>query len=118
MYEKYNQDLVVKTIETKNDYVEISKINVRQEAVDLLEKEYAEKNGIFPIDCNEKIIVIATTDPMNYFLLDEIKIKTGKTARPVLSTADEIEKAIATFFTDKKTERNGSDLFCLVRVMG
>jgi type IV pilus assembly protein PilB len=40
---------------------------------------------------------------MNYFLLDDVKIKTGKTARPVLSTADEIEKAISQYFTDKKS---------------
>lgn len=102
-YVKERDLMKILSARLKVDYVEISKINVRQEAVDLLEKEYAEKYGIFPIDCNEKIIVIATTDPMNFVLLDEIKIKTGKTARPVLSTADEIEKAIATFFTDKKS---------------
>jgi type IV pilus assembly protein PilB len=102
-YVKERDLMKILSARLKVDYVEISKINVRQEAVDLMEKEYAEKYNIFPIDCNDKIIVIATTDPMNYFLLDDVKIKTGKTARPVLSTADEIEKAIAQFFTDKKS---------------
>jgi type IV pilus assembly protein PilB len=85
------------------DYVEISKVNVKQEAVDLIEKEYADRYKIFPIDCNEKLIVVATTDPMNFELMDDIKLKTGKTVRPVLATMPEIEKAISTYFVDKKT---------------
>lgn len=87
----------------KVDYVEISKIQVREEAVELLKQDYVSKNKIFPIDCNDKIIVIATTDPMNFFLMDDIKLKTGKNVRPVLATISEIEKAISTYYVDVKS---------------
>lgn len=87
----------------KVDYVEISKIQVREEAVELLKQEYVSKNKIFPIDCNEKLIVIATTDPMNFFLMDDIKLKTGKNVRPVLATIAEIENAITKYYADVKS---------------
>lgn len=87
----------------KVDYVEISKIQVREEAVELLKQDYVSKNKIFPIDCNEKLIVIATTDPMNFFLMDDIKLKTGKNVRPVLATIAEIENAITKYYADVKS---------------
>lgn len=88
----------------KVDFVEIGKINIRQEAVDLLSKEYAQKHKIFPIDCNEKTIVIATTDPMNLFLMDDIKLITGKNTKPVLATGGDIEKSILRYYTDKTSD--------------
>lgn len=87
----------------KVEYVEITKYPVRQEAVDLLKEDYCKKHCIIPIDCGEKGVTVATTDPMNFFLADDIKIKSGKQVRFVLSTKDDIENAINTYFTDEKT---------------
>lgn len=87
----------------KVDFVEISRINVRQEAVDLIKHDYAVKNKIFPIDCNDKVIVIATTDPMNLFMQDDVKLLTGKSVKPVLATFGDIEKAIMQYYSDKSS---------------
>ena len=89
----------------KVDYVEISSLKVNEEAVELITEDYAKEKKIFPIDCNEKVVVIATIDPMNFYLMDEIKVKTGHNVKPVLSSINEIEAAIAKYYSEEKSNK-------------
>lgn len=84
----------------KVEFVEINNIKVNKNAVEFIRLDYAQKNKIMPIDCNEKTIVIATTDPMNFFLMDDIKLKTGKNVKPVLASQSDIERAITMYYSD------------------
>lgn len=86
----------------KVPFVEINKITVKQEACNLLSREYCEKHTVLPIDLNEKGIVVATTDPMNFFLADDISLKSGKKVRFVMSTQEDIESHIPEFYANEE----------------
>ncbi len=87
----------------KVEFVELDKFDIQKEAAQLLKQDYCEKHVVLPIELNEKGIVVATTDPMNFFLADDIRMKTGKNVRFVMSTQDDILKKIPDYFGDEQT---------------
>lgn len=86
----------------KVPFVEIGKVTVKQEACNLLTKDYCEKHIVLPIDLNEKGIVVATTDPMNFFLADDIALKSGKKVRFVMATQADIEEHIPECYANEE----------------
>lgn len=88
----------------KVEYVELDKFNIQKEAAQLLKADYCEKHVVIPIELTDKGIVVATTDPMNFFLADDIRMKTGKNVRFVMATNEEILKRIPEFLGDAQAE--------------
>ncbi len=86
------------------DYADLSKFKIKLNALDLLTKSYCEKNKIIPIECNDKMVVIATNDPMNFYLMDDIKMRTGRNVKFVLSTKTDIEIAITQYYDETSSE--------------
>ena len=86
----------------KVPFVEIGKVTVKQEACNLLTRDYCEKHIVLPIDLNEKGIVVATTDPMNFFLADDIALKSGKKVRFVMATQADIEEHIPECYANEE----------------
>lgn len=86
----------------KVPFVEIGKIDVKQEACSLLTQDYCLKHTVMPIDLTEKGIVVATTDPMNFFLADDIRLKTGKNVRFVMATQEDIESNIPEYYSNEQ----------------
>lgn len=85
-------------------YADLSKFKIKVEALDLLSKSYAEENKIIPIECNDRMVVIATSDPMNFYLMDDIKVRTGRNVKFVLSTKTDIERAINQNYDETSSE--------------
>ncbi len=88
----------------KVDYADLSKFKIKLNALDLLTKTYAEKNKIIPIECNDRIVVIATSDPMNFYLMDDIRVRTGRNVKFVLSTKTHIDRAISQYYDETSSE--------------
>ncbi|WP_250277252.1 GspE/PulE family protein [[Clostridium] colinum] len=88
----------------KVDYADLSKFKIKLNALELLTKSYAKENKIIPIECNDRMIVIATSDPMNFYLMDDIKVRTGRNVKFVLSTKTDIERSIVQYYDEESLE--------------
>jgi type IV pilus assembly protein PilB len=88
----------------KVPFVEIGKVTVKQEACNLLTRDYCEKHQVLPIDLTDKGIVVATTDPMNFFLADDIALKTNKKVRFVMATQEDIETHIPEYYSNEEAK--------------
>lgn len=86
----------------KVPFVEIDKIEVKQEACNLLTQDYCLKHIVMPVDLTDKGIVVATTDPMNFFLADDIRLKTNKNVRFVMATREDIESHIPEYYSNEQ----------------
>lgn len=86
----------------KVPFVEIDKIEVKQEACNLLTQDYCLKHTVMPVDLTDKGIVVATTDPMNFFLADDIRLKTNKNVRFVMATQEDIESHIPEYYSNEQ----------------
>ena len=71
-------------------------------ALDVLPREYIEKNLVFPLYKIRHTLTVAVCEPTNLFLLDEIKSLTGLDVQVVATSAKDIRRMITTL-PDSKT---------------
>ncbi|HEV8606881.1 MAG TPA: ATPase, T2SS/T4P/T4SS family [Tepidisphaeraceae bacterium] len=70
------------------------KKDIDAEAFAMLSPDYIRKTGALPIRFEDKVLVVAVTDPTNIFLLDEVKRKVKRELKIVCCTMAEINKIV------------------------
>ncbi len=64
--------------------------------LELISRDYIEKNLIFPLFCVRDVLTVAVTEPANVFLIDELERLTGKRVQIVATSAKDIRRMIST----------------------
>ncbi len=67
---------------------------VDQAAYEMLPVEFIRKHGVLPLRFDERHLVVGMTDPANVFLIDEIKRKTKRDVRAVVTTMAAINRVV------------------------
>jgi type IV pilus assembly protein PilB len=86
-------------------YNQINLSNIASEidlsASNLLTKEYALKTEVFAFKFEAGKLAIATLDPLDIYINDEIRMLTSYDVEPYISTKKDIESAIKTYMSDE-----------------
>jgi type IV pilus assembly protein PilB len=83
--------------------IDLDKLQVNKEVLAAVPLEVARDYCIFPIDRIGDIITVAVANPFDVLKLDDIRIITGCQLRPVVSTAEEIEKILPKAYQHDET---------------
>ena len=83
----------------KVPYVDLSNVEVDYEAVSKVPEALAKRHTVIAINVVGKRLTIATDDPINFNILEDIKVITGMDTIPVLATRTSINKAIGKHYT-------------------
>ena len=75
-------------------YVDLDTVEISSEAVNKVPEALARKHTIIAIAITGKRLTVATNDPVNFIVFEEIKVTTGMDCIPVLATKTAINKAI------------------------
>lgn len=75
-------------------YVDLDNIDINTEAVQLVPEALARKHTVIAINVQGKRLTVATNDPVNFIVLEDIKVSTGMDTVPVLATTSAINKQI------------------------
>ncbi|MBR5404788.1 MAG: Flp pilus assembly complex ATPase component TadA [Oscillospiraceae bacterium] len=75
-------------------YVDLNSFEIDGETARLVPQDLAEKNCVIAIGKTGRRLTVATDDPVNFNILEDIKVKTGYDTIPVLATRNAIRKAI------------------------
>ncbi|MDE6102406.1 MAG: Flp pilus assembly complex ATPase component TadA [Ruminococcus sp.] len=75
-------------------YVDLDTVEINSEAVNKVPEALARKHTVIAIAITGKRLTVATNDPVNFIVLEEIKVSTGMDCVPVLATTTAINKAI------------------------
>ena len=73
--------------------------------IDLIPRDYIEKNLVLPLFCIRNVLTVAVTEPANLFLVEELKCLTGKEVQIVATTHSDI-------LIDALSERPEAVLVC------
>ncbi len=86
----------------KIKYVDISKMKIEPSTIELISEEISRKYNVLPLgvktEGDKKILFIATSDPTNPEIIDEIQFSTKYTVRPILATDASISDAIKEYY--------------------
>lgn len=88
-----------KLVEVLKDQLGINDIRLTNYEIDpnilnLIPKDYVIENNIIPIKREKNKLYIATADPLDYFVLNDLRLLTGFIIEPLISTKDEIRHCI------------------------
>lgn len=83
----------------KVPYVDLQSFKIDDEAVAKIPESLAKKHTVIAIDIVGKRLTVATDDPINFNILEDVKIITGMDTIPVLATRSAINKAIGDKYT-------------------
>lgn len=85
--------------------VDLNKYNIVKKAATLIPENIVKKHKLIGIDINDKSIVIAMVDPLNFFAIDDVKLYTKLEVEPVIATNEEIMKAIEKYYIGASTKK-------------
>lgn len=79
-------------------YVDLNDINIDPTIVVLIPEEMARRHQLVAIDKDEKKLTVAMANPLDVFAHDELKIRLGYDIDSVLSSGEDINKALDEVF--------------------
>ncbi len=79
-------------------FINLSKYKIDPSLQDIISEKVAREYGIIPLSVLDSTITIALSDPFNVFAIDDLKNITGKDVDVVMSTDEEIKKAIDNYY--------------------
>ncbi|GGM27262.1 hypothetical protein GCM10011351_11350 [Paraliobacillus quinghaiensis] len=78
--------------------VSLYRFPIDEGLIELIRKETARENILFPIQQQESILTVAMNDPLDYFAIDDLELSTGFSIKPVIATKDDILQAINKYY--------------------
>lgn len=78
-------------------------LNIDVEAVKKIPEALAKKHTIIAIKITGKRLTVASHDPVNFYIFEDIKVSTGMDVVPVLATKEAITKAIGKSYSMQNT---------------
>lgn len=95
-----SQEDLIYFLETKLgiSYANLSNYIINPAVVKLIPKDIAVKYQVIPLIKVKNILTVAMVDPLDSFLIDAIKTSTACTIKPLISTREEIQRAIAKYY--------------------
>lgn len=94
----------------KTPFYDLSEMEIPPEMAQYISHETAKKYTVVAIAKDGHQLTVATTDPMNFYALDDIKLESKMDIKPVLATSSDIRNAIVRLYEKSQTTEAVEDL--------
>jgi len=84
--------------------INISRLKIDPEVLKIIPKAIAEKYQIMPISLIGDQLTLAMADPLNIFIIDNVKALTGYTISPIIGRPKDITKTIEKYYEEEEEE--------------
>jgi len=97
---------IIETLETQLGipYVDLSVYIIDDDVPEIISERMARRYGIIPIKIEGNSILLAMSDPLDIYAMDDVSLATGYEVKPVIATYALIEKAIDKYFRTGNAE--------------
>ncbi len=85
--------------------IDLGNYLINPKATALVTENIARKYDLIPIDIIDGELVVAMSDPLNIFAIDDVNLITGMKTKIMLSTKSVIQRAINKFYSKEGTRR-------------
>ncbi|WP_027626695.1 GspE/PulE family protein [Clostridium lundense] len=87
------------------DYIDLDKVSIRQEVIDIIPEVMARKHELLPIDIINGRLLVVMSDPLNYFAIEEIRVATEYAVKTAISLRNSILENIEKYYGKSKAEK-------------
>ena len=85
--------------------VDLGNYKINPKATALITESIARKYDLIPIDIINNELVVAMSDPLNIFAIDDIKLLTGMEVKTVISAKSVIQKTLNKYYSKEVTKK-------------
>lgn len=75
-------------------HVQLYRQKIDEKAVQLIPDTLAKKHQVLPLRIENGKLIVAMSDPLDYYAIDDLSLLTNFTIEPVIATKDELTRAI------------------------
>lgn len=98
------------SIRLKVPFVDLSSLKVSTEAVAKIPEAVAKEKTVFAYAINHNRLMVATNDPVNFYIFEDLKVTTGMEVVPQISTRSQIEAAINKYYSSQALDSTMNEL--------
>lgn len=91
------------------EFIELSDYKIDLSAVAMLPQSTAKKNLVLPVGFEENKLVVATSDPTNVFIFDDLRIMTGFEIKPVVASKEDLLETINRYAQSEDVLEDAAD---------
>ena len=89
--------------------IDLRRVEIEEDALKIIKEDTAKRNNIFPVSVKEQTLTIATSDPLNMSMIDDLYLITGYEMDVVVATRQDIEWAINRYYLPQGTNEKEAD---------
>ena len=94
----------------KVPFIDLTTMKIESEAVKKIPEAVAKKNTVIAFKINNGKLYVATNDPVNFYIFEELKIQTGMEIHAMLATKSSITEAIGKVYTQSNVDNVMGDI--------
>jgi type IV pilus assembly protein PilB len=94
----------------KTAYVDLESMQLDTEIVNIIPQEFARKNCLIPIDQVGKNLIVAMSDPLNFYVIEDMRFMTDMDIKPVIAPERVINEAIDVFYAELSSNEAAIDV--------
>jgi type IV pilus assembly protein PilB len=83
-------------------HVSLDKYDVDPEATKKISENLAKRHELIPIKIDKNRLIVAMSDPLNIFAIDDVRIFSGMEVQPVIATSEDITHAIDIYYGNQE----------------
>ncbi|HPX00083.1 MAG TPA: type II secretion system protein GspE, partial [Sedimentibacter sp.] len=98
---------IVETLELQLGFpkVDLSKYEINSNVATLIPESIVKKYKLIAIDIKDDMLLVAMSDPLNFFAIDDVKLYTKMSVIPCLATITDVERAIEKYYSSILTQK-------------
>jgi type IV pilus assembly protein PilB len=89
-------------------FVDLQRVEIDENALRAIDRKLAERFRIFPVRLSGQVLTVATADPLNLSVMDDLLLITGYEIRAVVSPQKDIEWAINRYYLPDEAEKTAA----------
>lgn len=98
------------SIRLKVPFIDLSSRKINTDAVAKIPENIAREKVVFAFDINHGRLMVATNDPVNFYIFEDLKVTTGMEIVPQISTKTMIEAAINKYYSSQAIDSTVNEL--------
>lgn len=99
-----SQDDIIQVLEFQLGipHINLDRFDLEPEAIRKVPEHLAKRHELIPVKFMDNQLVVAMSDPLNIFAIDDIKIYSGYDVIPNIASSEDIRKAIAKYYSTQE----------------
>lgn len=94
----------------KTAYVDLEAMQLDTEIVNIIPQDFARKNCLIAIDQVGKNLIVAMSDPLNFYIVEDLRFMTDMDIKPMIAPERVINEAIDVFYAELSSNEAALDV--------